>query len=245
MGVVRGEHNIGQLTRERFGDAAALIGFGTHTGTVAAATEWGSDMEVKRVRPSREDSYERLCHDAGHYRFLLDLAGDAALRRRLAEQRLGRFIGVICRPTTELLSRYADASLPQQFDVWVWFDETSAVTPLGPEHYRRDAPETNPFGLCPPVVAWAMRKAAPLIAGVCATQAEPVAREARTQSDTAEPSRPMSDFAAHNRQSRRQFGIDPKGGRQHPDALPYCWTLNACADLSAFGRSKIQNLPGA
>ena len=109
MGVVRGELNIGQLCRERFGDDAALIGFGTHTGTVAAATDWDGDMEVKRVRPSRRDSYERLCHDAGIPRFLLDLGRDEALRRRLLEPRLERFIGVIYRPETELLSHYSDA----------------------------------------------------------------------------------------------------------------------------------------
>src|SRR3569833_3113532 len=39
MGKVRDELNIGQLCRERFGAAAALIGLGTHTGTVAAASE--------------------------------------------------------------------------------------------------------------------------------------------------------------------------------------------------------------
>jgi erythromycin esterase-like protein len=39
MGTLREELNIGQLCRERFGDEAALIGFGTHTGTVAAASE--------------------------------------------------------------------------------------------------------------------------------------------------------------------------------------------------------------
>ena len=44
---------------------ARLIGFGTHTGTVAAATDWDGPMEVKRVRPSLPDSYERLCHDSG------------------------------------------------------------------------------------------------------------------------------------------------------------------------------------
>ena len=49
----RDELNIGQLCRERFGDEAALIGFGTHTGTVAAASDWDGDMEVKRVRPSQ------------------------------------------------------------------------------------------------------------------------------------------------------------------------------------------------
>ncbi|MBS1303310.1 protein-L-isoaspartate(D-aspartate) O-methyltransferase [Loktanella sp. SALINAS62] len=147
MGAVRDQLNIGQLARERFGDAAALIGFGTHSGTVAAATDWNGEMEIKRVRPSREDSYERLCHDAGHPQFLLDLHADPALRKRLEVQRLERFIGVIYRPETELQSHYAEASLPRQFDAFVWFDETQAVTPLGPEHRRASMPETYPFGV--------------------------------------------------------------------------------------------------
>jgi protein-L-isoaspartate(D-aspartate) O-methyltransferase len=149
MGVVREELNIGQLCRERFGEDAALIGFGTHTGTVAAATDWGGEMEVKRVRPSHRDSYERLCHDSGVSRFLLDLRKGRydALRYRLLEPRLERFIGVIYRPDTELLSHYSDASLPQQFDAYVWFDETSAVMPLGPQHAKPGVPDTYPFGL--------------------------------------------------------------------------------------------------
>src|SRR3954467_13720064 len=141
------ELNIGQLCRQRFGNDAALIGFGTHTGTVAAATDWDGDMEVKRVRPSHRDSYERLCHDAGVAPFLLDLDGDEALRRRLLDPKLERFIGVLYRPDTELMSHYSDASLPQQFDAYVWFDETTAITPLGPEHHSPGIPETYPFGL--------------------------------------------------------------------------------------------------
>jgi protein-L-isoaspartate(D-aspartate) O-methyltransferase len=149
MGTLREELNIGQLCRERFGDGVALIGFGTHAGTVAAASDWGGDMEIKRVRPAHQDSYERLCHDSGVARFLLDLqpSQHRALHRGLLTPRLERFIGVIYRPDTELLSHYAEASLPQQFDAFVWFDETSAVTPLGPEHARPGAPDTYPFGL--------------------------------------------------------------------------------------------------
>lgn len=147
MGQTRDELNLGQLCRERFGGEAALIGFGTHTGTVAAATDWDGEMEVKRVRPSRRDSYEGLCHDSGIGRFLLDLQREGPMREKLLEQRLERFIGVIYRPDTELMSHYAEASLPQQFDAWVWFDETSAVTPLGPEHGRQGVPDTYPFGL--------------------------------------------------------------------------------------------------
>jgi protein-L-isoaspartate(D-aspartate) O-methyltransferase len=147
MGVLRDELNIGQLCRQRFGDDAALIGFGTHAGTVAAASDWDGDMEIKRVRPSHRDSLERLCHDAGIARFLLDFDPHQALRHRLVEPRLQRFIGVIYRPDTELMSHYAEASVSRQFDAFVWFDETSAVTPLGPEHGKPGVPDTYPFGL--------------------------------------------------------------------------------------------------
>ena len=74
---------------------------------------------------------DRIGHSV---RFLLDLGAREALRRRLAEPRLERFIGVIHRPDTGLARHYAQAVLPQRFDAHVWFDETSAVTPLGPEH---------------------------------------------------------------------------------------------------------------
>jgi erythromycin esterase-like protein len=148
MGAVRDELNIGQLCREHFGaEEVALIGMGTHSGTVAAATDWEGEMEIKRVNPSRPDSYERQFHDAGMPRFLLDMTGDRAAVRALKRQRLERFIGVIYRPETELMSHYADASLPQQFDAYLWLDETRAVTPLGREHATPEPPDTYPFGL--------------------------------------------------------------------------------------------------
>jgi erythromycin esterase-like protein len=57
-----------------------------------------------------------------------------------------RAIGVIYRPETELASHYFEAHLPQQFDGYVWFEETHAVTPL-PIEATRGTPETYPFGL--------------------------------------------------------------------------------------------------
>ena len=146
MGAVRGEHNIGQLARQQWGDDVALIGFGTHTGTVSAATDWDGDREVKRVLPSRPDSYERLCHDAGIERFLLLPAADKALRARLSEPRLERFIGVIYRPETERWSHYSEAVLPDQFDGYVWVDRTTALEPAGHEPHD-GVPDTFPFGI--------------------------------------------------------------------------------------------------
>jgi protein-L-isoaspartate(D-aspartate) O-methyltransferase len=148
MGQVREELNIGQLTKERFGDTVRLIGFGTHTGTVAAADNWDEPMEVMAVRPSLAGSYERLCHDSGVGRFLLDLRDgvNEAAAEALMEARLERFIGVIYRPQTERWSHYAQAVLPRQFDAWVWFNETRAVTPLPGEQLPGED-DTYPFGL--------------------------------------------------------------------------------------------------
>jgi erythromycin esterase-like protein len=149
MGKKRGELNVGQLCKERFDAKARLIGFGTHKGTVAAADDWDEPMEIKQVRPSLEESYERISHDAGLPRFLLDLRPEEAgceVREALMEPRIERFIGVIYRPDTERWSHYSECVLPNQFDAWVWFDETEAITPLGGE-VRPGEDETYPFGL--------------------------------------------------------------------------------------------------
>lgn len=147
MGAARDELNLGQLARERFGRDAALIGMGMDGGTVTCASDWDGPMEIKRVNPARQDSYERLCHDSGTARFLLDFARDPALARRLAAPLLERFIGVIYRPETELQSHYAEASLSRQYEAFLWFDQTSAVTELGREHHGEGVPDTYPFGV--------------------------------------------------------------------------------------------------
>lgn len=146
MGRVRGELNLGELCRRRFAEEAALIGFGMHGGTVAAASDWDGPMEIKEIRPSRADSIECQFHDAGLARGVLCLDSPVELRRRLRTPRLERFIGVIYRPESELQSHYAEVELPGQFDAFVWFDRTSAVTPLVTAR-RPEAPETWPFGL--------------------------------------------------------------------------------------------------
>jgi erythromycin esterase-like protein len=149
MGKRRGELNIGQLCKERFGDEARLIGFGTHSGTVAAADDWDAPMRIMNVRPSLPGSYESLAHESGVPEFLLNLRDGHAeqdLTEALSVPRLERFIGVIYRPQTERQSHYAETVLPKQFDAFVWFDETHAVSPL-PGEPRPGEDETYPFGL--------------------------------------------------------------------------------------------------
>lgn len=144
----RGEHNVGMLCRREFGDDAYLIGFGTDHGTVAASSEWGGDLEMKAVRPSLAGSYERVCHDSRVPAFLLHLRDPerGELRSELMAPQLERAIGVIYRPETELQSHYFQAVLPQQFDEYVWIDDTTPVRPLASER-STEAPDMFPFGL--------------------------------------------------------------------------------------------------
>jgi len=92
--------------------------------------------------PAFADAFDEL----GGARIVLRPDTDGALRDALAEPRLQRFIGVIYRPDTERWSHYYDARLARQYDRYVFFDRTQAVTPLpGPE--VPGSPDTYPYGL--------------------------------------------------------------------------------------------------
>jgi protein-L-isoaspartate(D-aspartate) O-methyltransferase len=143
----RGEHNIGQLCREHFGNACYAIGFGTNDGTVAAASGWDQAMEVMRVRPAHPQSYERLFHMTNAPGLLMPLKGSPSeeVREKLERPRLERAIGVIYRPESELASHYFEAVLPRQFDEYIWIDRTSAVKPFDVA-VLQGMPDTYPFG---------------------------------------------------------------------------------------------------
>jgi len=142
----RGEYNLGHLCRKEFGILAYTIGFGTNAGTVAAASNWDKPMEIKRVVPAVAESYERIFHESGVPNFCLDLSQALNGSEGLRKPRLERAIGVIYRPETELASHYFQAVLPKQFDEYVWFDETKAITPFETKTLE-EMPDTYPFGL--------------------------------------------------------------------------------------------------
>lgn len=142
----RGELNLGQLARERYGSDSLLVGFTTYTGTVTAASNWDAPAELKQVRPALPDSHERLMHDVGIEKFFLPLRGDVA--RGLRRMRLERAIGVLYLPESERASHYFRARLPEQFDALFHFDTTTALAPLDAVSEWQDSEqETYPFGL--------------------------------------------------------------------------------------------------
>lgn len=126
----RGQLTLGQLVRKHRSapDESFLLGFTTHSGTVAAATQWGGPVQRMTMLAAREDSYEGLLHEAGLSVSVLPLHGE--LFYPLSAKRLERAIGVIYRPESERMSHYFSASLAEQFDVVVHVDESCALQAL-------------------------------------------------------------------------------------------------------------------
>jgi erythromycin esterase-like protein len=145
----RGEINLGQLVRQRYGRQALLVGFSTCRGRVTAASDWDTPHESKRVREAIAGSYEELFHHVNHKAFLLDLRQRNEAVDLLMERRLQRAIGVIYLPGTERQSHYFYSCLPEQFDFMVHYDVTSALAPLDDtlDLPHTDLDETYPSGL--------------------------------------------------------------------------------------------------
>jgi erythromycin esterase-like protein len=145
----RGEVNLGQLVRERWGHSALLVGFSSYSGTVTAASDWDAPAEQKIVRPALDGSYESLFHGLGLGNFFLALRGNSDAILDLREPRLQRAIGVIYRPKTERTSHYFRARLPDQFDAIFHYDVTRAVEPLERTGLweRGELPDTYPSTL--------------------------------------------------------------------------------------------------
>jgi erythromycin esterase-like protein len=144
----RGELNVGQLARQRYGGESVLIGFTTYDGTVTAASDWGGPAERKRVRAAATDSHEAFLHQNDSKRFWLDTARPA-VHAALSAPRLERAIGVIYRPQTERDSHYFHARLGQQFDAVIHLDHTRALEPLERTSLwdKGEPPETYPSGI--------------------------------------------------------------------------------------------------
>ena len=148
-----GQLTIGQLARERYGQACRLIGFSTYTGTVTAASDWGGVAERKTVRPALPGSIEELLHSAGRENgrdaFLVTMHDDSPAGAALEVVRLGRAIGVIYLPQTERQSHYFHVRPSDQFDAMIHIDTTRALEPLETTSVWIEGqnPETYPTGL--------------------------------------------------------------------------------------------------
>ncbi|MEJ7811724.1 MAG: erythromycin esterase family protein [Gemmatimonadaceae bacterium] len=144
--------SVGQLVRQAHEpDGVVLVGFGTHRGSVIAASEWGLPMQAMRVPAAREGSAEDILHRTGAGDFLLRFDPDDAGAGHLQslDTELGhRAIGVVYDPRTEAWGNYVPTILNRRYDAFLFLDETRAVDPLHmPVRVDGEAPETYPSGM--------------------------------------------------------------------------------------------------
>ncbi|WP_260287980.1 erythromycin esterase family protein [Peribacillus aracenensis] len=121
--------NVGQVIREQNpAEDVFITGFGTYTGTVIAADEWGVDLEIKTVPPALNGSWEEAMHLSGAYDKLLIFTDE---NRQLFQDRIGhRAIGVVYRPEYEQYGNYVPSVMSERYDAFIYMDETQALHPL-------------------------------------------------------------------------------------------------------------------
>ncbi|MBB5780567.1 erythromycin esterase family protein [Nonomuraea jabiensis] len=143
-----GMTSLGQLARERYGDDAVLVGFGTHRGSVVAATAWGSQHHVMRVPPARPASLEALLHEAVVEPEALFVVPPKWTRPAWYDEPMGqRAVGVVYHPERELRGNYVPTVVGGRYDAFIWLDETRALHPLHGEPWGDAEPETYPTAM--------------------------------------------------------------------------------------------------
>ena len=158
----RGEWNVGQLVREKWGlQGSFAVGFTTYTGTVSAARKWGGAREEMSLNPALPGSYEDVLHQAAvtrhegeeeekgnqavDFAVLLRSNGSTRVDKAAVEQlerprRLEMAVGVQYVKATERQSHYIECCLPQQFDYLIHIDTSHAL--VSDEVHTRAAPHS-------------------------------------------------------------------------------------------------------
>ena len=121
--------NVGQLVREQHAEEGVyIVGFGTYTGTVLAASSWGAERQVMNVPKARPNSWEAILHaepPSDKIILLEELENKAPFNEVLGH----RAIGVVYNPAAEE-GNYVPSLLPERYDAFIFLDETKALTPI-------------------------------------------------------------------------------------------------------------------
>lgn len=139
-----GMTNLGQIIREFYGpENVYIVGFGSYTGKVTAADSWGGSTRTMRVPKARRGSWEDLLHQSSPSNKLL-FSNELRKQPKLMNAIGHRAIGVQYDPAIERRN-YVPSVIPERYDAFLFFDETSALRPL-PTIKRNEPPDTYPSG---------------------------------------------------------------------------------------------------
>jgi erythromycin esterase len=141
--------NVGQLVREENNpEDVFAIGFGSYSGTVIAAEEWGHTPEVMEVPAAKPGSWESILHFAYERNRNHILFMNEKMKKEIGKVQIPhRAIGVTYNPVLEHFLNYVPSTLPHRYDAFIYIDETTALHPLHTRANKNQVPETFPFGI--------------------------------------------------------------------------------------------------
>jgi erythromycin esterase-like protein len=121
--------NVGQILRQQNRkENVYTVGFGTNSGTVIAADEWGIAYKQIDVPPAMKDSWEAALHNTGAFNKLLIFNEE---NRHLFNDWIGhRAIGVVYNPEYEAYGNYVPSKIGSRYDAFIYIDQTKALSPL-------------------------------------------------------------------------------------------------------------------
>lgn len=139
--------NVGQLTREKWGEANVVsVGFGSYKGTVLASNEWGGIMQEMEVPKARKDSWEDILHQSAATDKLI-ITTDIETHPKIMSPINHRAIGVIYRPDMDFYDNYVPSLIPMRYDAFIYLDESQALHPVKTKTEDQKVPETYPWGI--------------------------------------------------------------------------------------------------
>ena len=142
-----GMYNLGELARINHREnQVALVGFGSYTGTVIAAKNWGAPMKQMGLPAASAGSWEYYLHKAGavnKWLMMENLTQDVFLENHIGH----RAVGVVYHPEREQYGNYVPSILPLRYDAFLFLNQTKALHPLHIIPDGAQMPETYPFGV--------------------------------------------------------------------------------------------------
>ena len=138
--------NVGQLTRKEFGaENVFIVGFGSYSGSVIAADQWGKPMKEMEVPPATSGSWEQILHQLSPANKII-LSKDIQDEKHLKKPIGHRAIGVVYDPRREQYGNYVPSVIPKRYDAFLFIDQTHALRPLGTPVKGNEPPDLYPSG---------------------------------------------------------------------------------------------------
>ena len=138
--------NVGQLARKTFGsENVFIVGFGSYSGSVIAATEWGKPLQKMEVPAAPTGSWEQILHQISPTNKII-LSKDIQNEKELKKPIGHRAIGVVYDPRREQYGNYVPSVMPKRYDAFLYIDQTKALHPLDTPVKGNEPPDLYPSG---------------------------------------------------------------------------------------------------